>query len=163
LPIGGSGTDKARFLMKVRHFLSQNQDHITIQKLKRNEQLTPHDLAELERILVDEAVGSADELEHIRAEEGLGLFIRSLVGLDREAAKGALGEFMDGRTLSANQIEFIDLIIDHLMERGVMDPRRLYESPFTDLDDQGVSGLFPTADVKALVQVLHEVSARAAA
>ena len=81
----------------------------------------------------------------------------------REAAKGALGEFMNGRTLSANQIEFIDLIIDHLMERGVMDPRRLYESPFTDLDDQGVSGLFPTADVKALVQVLHEVSARAAA
>lgn len=70
---------------------------------------------------------------------------------------------MDGRTLTANQIEFIDLIVDHLTERGAMDPRRLYESPFTDLDDQGVSGLFPSADVKALIQVLDEVRARAAA
>ena len=38
----------------------------------------------------------------------LGLFIRSLVGLEREAAKEALAGFMDGRTLTANQIEFIE-------------------------------------------------------
>ena len=65
--------------------------------------------------------------------------------------------------MTANQIEFIDLIIDHLTERGVMDPRRLYESPFTDIDDQGVSGVFPVADAKALVQLLEEVRGRAAA
>ena len=70
---------------------------------------------------------------------------------------------MAGRTLSANQIEFIDLVIDHLTERGVMDPRRLYESPFTDLDDQGVSGVFPRADVKAVVGIPNEVRSRAAA
>ena len=40
--------------------------------------------------------------------EGLGLFVRSLVGLDREAAKGALGGFLAGKTLSANQIEFVE-------------------------------------------------------
>ncbi|MDP2619161.1 MAG: DEAD/DEAH box helicase family protein [Hyphomicrobiales bacterium] len=163
LPITGSGTDKARFLMKVRHFLSQHQDHITIQKLKRNEQLTPQDLAELESIFLDEGVGSADELEHIRTEGGLGLFIRSLIGLDREAAKRALAKFMDGRTLNANQIEFINLILDYLTERGVIDPRRLYESPFTDFDDQGVSGLFPPAEVKELVQLLDKVRNRAVA
>ena len=96
-------------------------------------------------------------------QEHLSVFIRSLVGLDREAAKGVLAEFMVGRTLTANQIEFIDLIIDHLTERGVMDPRRLYESPFTDLDDQGVSGIFPAADVQQLVQLLNEVKGMAAA
>lgn len=163
LPITASGTDKARFLMKVRHFLTQHKDHITIQKLKRNEQLTPQDLAELERIFIAEGVGGVEDLERIRNEGGLGLFIRSLVGLDREAAKRALAHFMDGRTMTANQIEFIDLIIDHLTERGVMDPRRLYESPFTDIDDQGVSGVFPVADAKALVQLLEEVRGRAAA
>ena len=41
LPNIGAGTDKARFLMKVRHFLTQHENHITIQKLRRNEQLTP--------------------------------------------------------------------------------------------------------------------------
>lgn len=163
LPHIGAGTNKARFLMKVRHFLIEHENHITIQKLRRNEQLTPQDLSELERIFIAESVGSPEDLERIRTEGGLGLFVRSLVGLDREAAKQALGGFISERALSANQIEFIDLIIDHLTDRGVMDPRRLYESPFTDFDDQGVNGVFPVADVKAIIQVLDEVRARTAA
>jgi type I restriction enzyme R subunit len=47
-------------------------------------------------------------------------------------------------------------------ECGVMDPRRLYESPFTDLDDQGVSGVFSLADAKVLIQLLKYVQSRAA-
>lgn len=163
LPDIGSGTDKKRFLMKVRHFLAQNENHITIQKLRRNEQLTPQDLEELERIFLEEAVASTDQLAAIKKEGGLGLFIRSLVGLDREAAKHALAEFMDGRTLSANQIEFIDMIIDHLTEHGIMAANRLYESPFTDLDGQGVSGIFSMPDVKKLVSILKSITSRAAA
>jgi type I restriction enzyme R subunit len=106
LPNIGAGTDKARFLMKVRHFLTQHENHITIQKLRRNEQLTPQDLSELERMFLAESVGSPEDLERIRGEGGLGLFVRSLVGLDREAAKQALAGFVSGRMLSANQIEF---------------------------------------------------------
>ena len=163
LMAGGSGTDKTRFLMKVRYFLKQHEDHITIQKLRRNEQLTQQDLEELERIFIDEGIADNDVLEDLREEGGLGVFIRSLVGLDREAAKQALCAFMKGRNLTSNQIEFVDLIIDYLTERGVMDPRRLYESPFTDLDDQGVSGIFAAAEVKELVQILREIRRRAAA
>ena len=163
LPDIGNGTDKARFNMKVRHFLQQHGDHITLQKLRRNEQLTAQDLEELERIFVEEGIADSAELERIREEGGLGVFIRSLVGLDREAAKQAFSSFMDGKTLTANQIEFVDMVIDYLTERGVMDPRRLYESPFTDLDDQGVSGIFELAQVKELVGVLKDIQARAAA
>ena len=113
--------------------------------------------------MLEESVASDDDLRRIRSDGGLGLFIRSLVGMERDAAKRALADFMDGRKLSANQIEFTNLIIDYLTERGAIDPRRLYESPFTDFDDQGVSGVFPAADVKALVQVLNDVRERAAA
>ena len=163
LPHAGIGTDKPRFLMKVRHFLKAHADHITIQKLHRNEQLTPQDLAELERILREETDASDADIAVITSEGGLGLFIRSLIGLDRSAAKDAFAELLEGQALNANQIEFINLIIDHLTERGAMDPRRLYESPFTDFDDQGVSGLFPQADVQRIVQVLNNVRGRAAA
>ena len=38
-----------------------------------------------------------------------------------------------------------------------MEPKRLYESPFTDLDDQGVGGIFPQADVVQIVNVLNDV------
>lgn len=163
LPDAGVGTDKARFQMKVRHFLKSHADHITIQKLHRNEQLTPQDLVELERILREETEATEEDIASIANQGGLGLFVRSLIGLDRDAAKDAFAEVLAGQNLNANQIEFINLIIDHLTERGAMDPRRLYESPFTDMDDQGVSGLFPQAVVQRIVQVLNEVRGRAAA
>ncbi|MFN9438885.1 MAG: DEAD/DEAH box helicase family protein [Brevundimonas sp.] len=163
LPDAGVGTDKARFQMKVRHFLKQHADHIAIQKLRRNEQLTPQDLAELERMMVAEAGASDADIQEAKSHGGLGLFVRSLVGLERDAAKQAFAGFIADKNLRGNQIEFINLIIDHLTERGAMDPRRLYESPFTDFDDQGVSGVFPQADVQRIVEVLHDVRGRAAA
>ena len=46
---------------------------------------------------------------------------------------------------SADQIEFIDLIVSELTANGVMDAARLYESPFLDISPQGPEGLFPAA------------------
>lgn len=90
-------------------------------------------------------------------------FIRPLVGLDREAAKHVFDGFQAARTLSANQIEFLNLVIDYLTERGVMEPRLLYESPFTDLDALGVEGVFDGASVIVLIGILDDVQKRAAA
>jgi len=125
--ISQNATDKVRFQMKARHFLKTHADHIAIYKLRHNEQLTPQDLAELERILIEEGGATEADLADAKADGGLGLFVRSLVGLDRDAAKNAFAEFMVGKNLNANQIEFVTLIIDHLTEQGAMDPRRLYE------------------------------------
>lgn len=163
LPNANIGTDKVRFQMKAQDFLKRHLDHITIQKLRRNEQLTPHDLNELERILVEDVGASNVDLDEARAQGGLGLFVRSLVGLERDTAKAAFADFLAGRNMSANQIEFINLIVDYLTERGAMDPRRLYESPFTDIDDQGINGVFPQADVHKIVEVLKGVRERTAA
>src|SRR5258708_7114608 len=91
------------------------------------------------------------------------LFIRSLVGMDREAAKQAFGVFLTGRTPSANQIEFVNLIVDHLTEHGVMEPARLYESPFTDINPRGPEGMFTEPQVDELVSVLKKIRQTAAA
>lgn len=157
------GTDMNRFQMKVRHFLKEHQNHIAIQKLRRNEPLTERDLEELERVFVEAGVAEQTDLEKLKDDGGLGVFVRSLVGLDREAAKRVFDSFQALRTLSASQIEFLNMIIDYLTERGVMDPRLLYESPFTDLDAMGVEGVFESADVIELVGILEEVRKRAAA
>jgi type I restriction enzyme R subunit len=85
------------------------------------------------------------------------------VGLDRTAAKRAFDDFLQGRNLTAHQHEFIDMMIDHLTERGVMDPRLLYSSPFTDIDPLGVEGVFKEAEVAQLIQILKDVEGRAAA
>ncbi len=94
---------------------------------------------------------------------GLGIFVRSLVGLDRGAAKRAFDGFLLGRKLTAHQHEFIDMMIDHLTERGIMDPRLLYAAPFTDIDPLGVAGVFGESEVVQLIQSLQEVQGSAAA
>jgi type I restriction enzyme R subunit len=44
-----------------------------------------------------------------------------------------------------------------------MDPKRLYESPFTDVNPRGPEGVFSSAQVDQLVAVLEEIRERAAA
>ncbi|EJW11614.1 Type I restriction-modification system, restriction subunit R [Rhodovulum sp. PH10] len=156
------GTDLAAFRRKARVFLKPFENHLAILKLRRNEPLTPTDLVELERIFTEAGVDE-ESIDRLKTDGGLGRFVRSLIGLDREAAKLAFAEFLDGRNPTANQLEFVGLVIDHLTERGVMDPKLLYETPFTDFDTNGVEGVFPEPDVRRLVQILRDVEARTAA
>jgi type I restriction enzyme R subunit len=158
LPGFGHGTDYTKFRAKVRAFLLQHQDHVAIRKLRMNKALTGSDLAELERMLAESGVGGAEDIQRAADEaQGLGLFVRSLVGLDRQAAKEALSGFLDGKSLSGNQIEFVNLIVDHLTEHGVMNAEALYESPFTDVTASGPDGLFTSTQVDDLLEVIEQV------
>jgi type I restriction enzyme R subunit len=135
-----------------------------MQKLRLNKPLTTTDVLELERMLVDNEVGGPSEIEKAKEESrGLGIFVRSLVGLDRNAAKEALGVFLDGKRLAANQIEFVNMIVNHLTEHRIMEASLLYESPFTDLTAHGPNGLFDTGEVDELMAALDSVRATAVA
>ena len=153
-----------RFRAKARAFLKEHEDQAPIRKLRLNKPLTRSDLDELERMLTTSGVGGPGDVQKAKEEShGLGLFVRSLVGLDREAAKQAFAGFLTGKTMTANQIEFVNLIVDHLTERGVMGASLLYESPFTDLTPRGPDGLFTSVQVDQLLAVLDQVRSAAVA
>ena len=152
------------FRSKARQFLREHEDHITINKLRLNEPLTVTDLAELEKIFMENSVGSAADIENAKNESGgLGLFVRSLVGLNREAAKDAFADFLSDKIVTGNQIEFVNQIIDHLTEHGIVSVESLYESPYTDINPRGPDGVFATGEVDALVDILHDIRDRAVA
>jgi type I restriction enzyme R subunit len=163
LPEMGIGMNFERFRDKARQFLKAHESHLALQRLRRNQPLTPSDLDELERMLI-EAGGTQAIIDRAKEQShGLGVFIRSLVGLDHETAKQAFSQFISGTAVTANQIEFINLVVDYLTENGVMEPDRLYESPFTDINPLGPEGVFPSAKVDQMVQVLAEIRKSAAA
>jgi type I restriction enzyme R subunit len=163
LPQVTAGLNMVKFKEKARQFLKAHEAHLSLQRLRRNQALTAADLVELERMLV-EAGGTKALIDEAKEKsQGLGLFIRSLVGLDREAAMQAFSEFLSGTTATPDQIEFIELVVQELTLNGVMEADRLFQSPFTDINSQGPPGIFPPTKVSTLVNLLQDIRARAVA
>jgi type I restriction enzyme R subunit len=151
-----------QFRLRAREFLRAHEDHLTMQRLRRNQPLTSTDLQELERFLLSHGIGNERVIARAAEEcNGFGLFVRSLVGLDRNAAKEVFGEFLTEGTHTAAQIQFINEIIDELTSRGVMDPARLYDPPFSDLAPTGPEDLFTDIEVERICDLLAVIRARA--
>ncbi|MDO6799205.1 DEAD/DEAH box helicase family protein [Shimia thalassica] len=158
LPDVGSGFDKARFKMKVRRFIEKHSDHVALQRIRRAIPVTEQDLSELEGMLVELGVAEESHLEEIRTDNGLANFLRSLTGLKRSAAKAAFSEFSANHQLNGDQTEFIDLLIDFLCENGAVDPKLFYDSPFTDIDDMGIAGVFSVSQVKEIIGIVRAIN-----
>ena len=91
-----------------------------------------------------------------RPTAGSPRFVRSLVGLDREAAKRAFAEFLEGRTHGGPTR--IHRPRDRPPYRAGRDgPEAALRGPFTDFDRNGVEGVFEHADVVHLVEVLRDM------
>ncbi|SNT25704.1 DEAD/DEAH box helicase family protein [Rhodococcoides kyotonense] len=151
-----SGTNVERFNAKVRDYLNRQPDNLALKKLKTGKALTSSDLESLQELLTASGVGSPEDFERaVQNADGLARFIRSLVGLDRQAAQEAFAEFLAGKTATSNQIAFIELIIKHLTKHGTMEPELLYQSPFTDHAPQGFDSMFEEEQVMKIVDVIH--------
>jgi type I restriction enzyme, R subunit len=159
-----AAVDRAQYKKKFQEFLQQHEDQLALKKVKYNEQLTKKDLEELERMLFESGgLGSREEFEACYgSQDSLGLFIRGLVGLDREAAKKVFDSYLDTTTFDAKQIEFINQVIDYLTQNGVMDPKMLFEHPFTNLSPSGPTSLFSEEDAFKIVHVIRSIESNAA-
>ena len=131
---------------KVQEYLKNHLDHIVIRRLRNNKRLTAADLRGLEQTLVE--IGEDDGrtlLTGLLARHdapSLVHFVRSMVGMDRAAAQEAFSEFLSNRSLTTPQIRFVEMVIDQLTARGVMEPSALYEAPFSSVHAGGPDELF---------------------
>lgn len=157
--------DLVQYRKKIKLYIQDNQDQLTIQKLKRNKAITQADLDVLEGLLL-EASGMSDVetyREKILQEKPLGTFIRELVGLDMNAAKEAFSSFLDAESYNAEQIQFVDQVIDYLVNNGILDMSQLFEPPFTDNHGESAYGFFDESIVVELFGVIRAVNANAVA
>ncbi|MFC1743359.1 DEAD/DEAH box helicase family protein [Candidatus Riflebacteria bacterium] len=157
--VGTATTDFINYKKKVERYIEENQNHPSIQKLKNNQPITQEDLDALELILFEGDLGTKDDfIKEFGTDKPLGDFIRGFVGLDRSAAKEAFSVFLDKGTLSADQITFINQIINYLTKNGTMDAESLFEAPFTDINSEGVSGVFDIKDSKLILSIIEKIN-----
>jgi hypothetical protein len=77
--------------------------------------------------------------------------VRSMVGLNKKAAKKAFAEFLAEAPLHADQISFLNEVVEYLAEKGTIEPKVMFETPFTNIHDQGISGVFGDKSKRLLV------------
>jgi len=153
----------AQYEKKVKDYLRSHLDHLVIHRLRSNQPLTETDLQGLEQTLVEIGNGDGrllfDNLLERSGAPSLSWFVRSLVGMDKSAAQEAFSRFLNDRSLTGPQIRFVEMIIDQLTARGVMEASALYEPPFSNLHAGGPDGLFAGKDnvIERIFGALEEV------
>jgi len=147
---------------RVEKFIRENKNQITIYKLKKNEPITAHELTQLETLLFSgDQPGTKADFKTAYGDQPLGKFIRSIIGLEETAAHEAFATFLQTGTLSADQMTFIQNIIDFLTRNGTIDPKMLFEPPFTNMHDKGVLGVFDQAQSSRIIQIIEGVNGNA--
>lgn len=148
----------AQYEKKITEYLKGHPDHLVIHRLRTNQPLTETDLDSLETILTQ--IGEDDGellLSGLLAKSGalsLPHFVRSLVGMDRKAVQATFVGFLQDRSLTSQQIRFIEMVIDQLTARGVMNPAALYKAPFINLHAGGPDELF--ADKENVIEGIFD-------
>lgn len=156
-----TGTDIALFEKKARAYLMEHLSDPALQKVYRNEKLTEPDYSRLENILLDAGIAQKEVItDASKAKGGLGLLIRSLVGLDAETARSLFADFIQNNTATTAQMNFINILIDELTRNGYVPRKRLIESPFSTLFGSPVN-VFGAERARSLSVVLDEVEATA--
>jgi type I restriction enzyme R subunit len=148
---------------RVESYIRKNKDHLTIHKLRNNIPVTKEEIQAVEDMLFTESVaGTKDQFVQQYGEKPLGAFIRSITGVEQAVLNEAFADFLQVGNLRADQMTFINTIISYLTKNGTIDKSMLYQPPFTDLNDQGLSGVFDEdAVLVKVVKIIDEINENA--
>ena len=144
---------------KVEQYFKEQATHLTIHKLRNNIQITKTELEDLEHLLFDQgSLGTKELFLKAYGEKPLGKLVRSIVGLDVNTAKIIFSEILVKQTLNSQQIRFMDEIIKFFTIKGVVDPAMLFEPPFTDINSNGILGLFDETTSATIISLIENVN-----
>ena len=156
--------DGGIYKQRVEKFIRENKDQLIIHKLYSNQAITPEEMNQLEKILFDgNDRGTREDFKETYGDQPLGAFIRNITGLDKLAANAAFAKFIESGELNADQMTFVQQIIDFLTQNGTIDPKLLFTSPFDDEYEGGLIGAFKGEDGKAqrIVAIIREINENA--
>ncbi|MRT17515.1 DUF4145 domain-containing protein [Vitellibacter sp. q18] len=145
---------------RLRQLIRENENHITISRIKNGETITKDELLALEKILFAGGIDKASIEKEMGGTFDLVSFIVSLIGLSSEKVDAAFANFINSYQLNSVQIEFLDTIKKFLTKDGKIDLAKLYDSPFKNFHSQGIDGIFDSQQADALIGILEAFNER---
>jgi type I restriction enzyme R subunit len=138
---------------RVLDYLYEHSNSGPIFKIRHLEPLNSSDVDELRDTLTVK-LGSAEDYKGISNGRDFGVFVRTIVGLDRESVNAYLIEYFEKYNFNSKQQEFIHEVVNFVLENGDISPSDLTESyPFKKVD---YTELFsPTKPLYDIVNFFH--------
>lgn len=151
--------DLEAYERKIKQYILEHKNHIVIDKLRKNIKITKPELNALEEMLFEQShLGGKEKFKEVFGEQSLGLFIRSIVGLDATTAKDAFSKLINDAGLNAKQIEFLNMIIENYIQNGIVTPGDLFDDPYTTIDTGGVIHLFGKEKSKEIEEIIEQIN-----
>ncbi|NLJ40760.1 MAG: DEAD/DEAH box helicase family protein, partial [Clostridiales bacterium] len=151
--------DLGSYKRRVERYLEEYKDNLSIYKLRNNEELTESDIKFFGKILWEE-LGDKRQYEETFGGEPLLKLVASITGMERAAAEQEFSRFLNDKSLNANQLDFVDSIVNYIVKNGCIEKPVLQTYPFNK--NGGVLALFKdnVNIVKDIVSVIDKVNSR---
>lgn len=140
---------------RVASFIRKHSNVLVINKIKTNQPISVDELEQIRNLLFEEDADTAAHLDQVLNGKSFVSFIRSIIGVDATTAKELFAEFINRPNVTAEQMTFMNKLIDFLTKNGSIDPEMLFDRPFTDINQDGVSGVFKNEDAEKIISIIH--------
>jgi type I restriction enzyme R subunit len=147
---------------RVEAYFKKYKDNIAIYKLRNNKELSEDDMRYFEKVLFEE-LGDEDAYREFYGERPLLKLVASITGMEREVARSEFSAFLTDENLNSDQINFVNKIVNHIVENGFMEKEVLQEYPFTERGS--VMDLFHNKIdvVRGIISIIDKINSRLAA
>lgn len=139
---------------RLEQLIRENENHITIARIRKGEAITQAELQALEAILFKGGIDKEAIEKEIGSQFSLVKFIISLMGLSSEKVDAAFAKFINDYQLNAIQIEFLDTIKKFLTTNGEIEPSKLYDAPFKNYHSLGIDGVFTEQQADKIFEIV---------
>lgn len=168
------GVDKEAYQRKIKQFLEENKNDLSIDKLRKNIKITENDLIRLEEMLLAQGSENSRELfteimrEELQKKLGkeitdndgnkIGIFIRSVVGMDKAELQKAFAKISNYSEFNFKQMTFIDEIINTISQNGILEFSSLQNnSRLENIYSAGMVDLFGIDIAKEIKSVMENI------
>ncbi|RCW93628.1 DEAD/DEAH box helicase family protein [Winogradskyella arenosi] len=141
---------------RLEQLIRENENHITIARIRKGETITKEELQALEDILFKGGIDKEAIEKELGSQFSLVKFIIALMGLSPEKVDAAFAKFTNDYKLNAVQIQFLDTIKKFLTSNGKIEPSKLYDAPFKNYHSMGIDGVFTKQQGDIIFKIVED-------